>query len=107
MPLEEGVGLIIQGNRCSEPEQILDIFKHLVLDDLLVLEQTIRGSIELHQRHRFKVEFQQFADGAFILHPIPSRQFAARFAHTPNNISQSSCLLRPIKSRIFKYLWQS
>ena len=58
MTFKVSVAQIIQSDRRGETEQALNVLKNLVLNERLMLEQTLRGAVKLHQWHGFKVKLQ-------------------------------------------------
>jgi hypothetical protein len=79
--LEIGVGEIVERDGDRQSEQVLDAGEQRVLDPVAVAHEQIGGPVETHQRQRFEVHTQQFAEGAALAQPAPGGKLAARCRH--------------------------
>jgi hypothetical protein len=98
--LEIGVGQIVERHGLRQGEQILDAAEECVLDPIAVFHQQIGAAVELHQRHRFEVHAEQFAQRAAFAQPAPGRAFACRCGHASDQAAGDGGALDRVEAEV-------
>ena len=94
LPLEVGVGQIVQGDGGTQTEQVAHPFEQGGLQHRLVTQQTIGDPVQGRKAQGLVVHVQQLAQPAALSQPGVGGQLRGRRGHAPDNRAQGRGPLR-------------